>query len=196
MGKAENTRFNILTTAFNAIYQHGYQATSIDDIIEQTDVTKGAFYYHFKNKESMGVAVMLEVIYPGLYKSLIEPLEHSDDPIVDIYEVIERFMLDTTKHQIKFGCPTNNIIQEMAPLSESFRKPLLNTLKRWQETIAKALERGKSQGKVAEGVDADAASQFIVAGYEGARSLGKVFQNKTYYKQYLSQLKNYLESLS
>ena len=64
MNKAQHTRQMILEKAFLMIYQNGYQSTSIDKIIETTDLTKGAFYYHFKNKETMGLAVIEEIIFP------------------------------------------------------------------------------------------------------------------------------------
>ena len=33
--------------------ERGYMGTSLDDVAEQLDVTKGAFYYHIKNKEDL-----------------------------------------------------------------------------------------------------------------------------------------------
>ncbi|MCD8540676.1 MAG: TetR/AcrR family transcriptional regulator [Leadbetterella sp.] len=50
MKKAEVTRLTILQKAFELIYVKGYQASSVDDILATTQVTKGAFYYHSKIK--------------------------------------------------------------------------------------------------------------------------------------------------
>ena len=61
MKKAEGTRRNILEKAFELIYERGYQNTSIDDILATTGVTKGAFYYHFQNKDEMGLAIIHEI---------------------------------------------------------------------------------------------------------------------------------------
>ena len=61
MKKAEATRLMILQKAFELIYVKGYQTTSIDDIIATTKVTKGAFYYHFKTKDEMGLAIINEI---------------------------------------------------------------------------------------------------------------------------------------
>ena len=195
MNKAETTRLNILNKAFELIYKNGYQATSVDQILEQTEVTKGAFYYHFKNKENMGVAMIEEVIYPNLNSSLIAPLKDTQNPLESIYKTIEHFLNSTTDHQVKYGCPTNNMIQEMAPLSSDFNKSLRIVLDRWQSTIESALENGKKVGNVNQQVDSKAAAEFIIVGYEGLRSLGKVYQDKDFYKTYLSQLKNYLNML-
>jgi TetR/AcrR family transcriptional repressor of nem operon len=44
------TRTAIMDAAQGLILQQGFAATSIDEIIERTGVTKGAFFYHFKSK--------------------------------------------------------------------------------------------------------------------------------------------------
>ena len=55
MGNAAATKYVILEKAFELIYEKGYQATSIDDIIAKTKVTKGAFFYNFKNNTQIRV---------------------------------------------------------------------------------------------------------------------------------------------
>jgi AcrR family transcriptional regulator len=59
MKKSAATRLMILEKAFELIYAKGYQTTSIDDIIATTKVTKGAFYYHFKTKDEMGLLLLM-----------------------------------------------------------------------------------------------------------------------------------------
>ncbi|MCR9254422.1 MAG: TetR/AcrR family transcriptional regulator [bacterium] len=195
MGKAAITRKTILNKAFDLIYQKGYQATSVDNILDQTHVTKGAFYYHFENKEDMGVRMVEEVIYPKLYDALIMPLEDSEDPINDIFKVIMNFFKLADYQTIMYGCPTSNMIQEMAPLSDRFHEALKNITDTWQGTIEAALKRGQENGTVNRTVDTESVAQFIVVSYEGLRSLGKVYQSKLYYKNYLKQLRAYLATL-
>lgn len=195
MGKAAITRKTILNKAFDLIYQKGYQATSVDNILDQTHVTKGAFYYHFENKEDMGVRMVEEVIYPKLYDALIMPLEDSEDPINDIFKVIMNFFKLADYQTIMYGCPTSNMIQEMAPLSDRFHEALKNITDTWQGTIEAALKRGQENGTVNRTVDTESVAQFIVVSYEGLRSLGKVYQSKLYYKNYLKQLRSYLATL-
>lgn len=59
MSKAQAIRSDILRRAMKLIYRQGFQSTSIDDILATTHVTKEAFYYHFKNKEEMGIRLFL-----------------------------------------------------------------------------------------------------------------------------------------
>lgn len=194
MDKAEKTRGEILSKAFELIYQHGYQATSVDKIISTTQVTKGAFYYHFKNKDEMGIAVIKEVIVPKLEEHLLNPLKGAHDPISKIYEIFERKLMNDPEINIDFGCPTNNLVQEMSPINLKFHKTLRNVLDKWMKVIEQALEDGKKQKMVKPGVESEGAAAFIVASYEGLKSIGKIY-GKNIYISYLSQLKTFLESL-
>lgn len=73
MKKAETTRLIILQKASELIYAKGYQNTSVDDIIATTQVTKGAFYYHFRTKDEMGIAIINEILKPTLTNNFIDP---------------------------------------------------------------------------------------------------------------------------
>ena len=92
MKKAAATRLNILQKAFELIYARGYQATSIDEIIATTQVTKGAFFYHFKNKDEMGLAIIEEMLKPTLNNSFISPLERDENPIPAIYNLMRHLL--------------------------------------------------------------------------------------------------------
>ena len=194
MNKAESTRKHILDKAFHMVYQNGYQATSIDKIIEKTEVTKGAFFYHFKNKDEMGIAIIKEIIKPTLQKGLLQALENSQNPIQDIYETIKQKLTNDTDYQVDNGCPTNNLVQEMSAVNLRFHKTLRDVLDIWISTIEKVLENGKMNGKIRKDVNSKSIAQFIVSGYEGMKGVGKIY-GKDLYNAYLSQLKIYLETL-
>ena len=50
---AEKTRERILTTANKLFEKQGYSATSVAQICDLCDITKGALFHHFSNKESL-----------------------------------------------------------------------------------------------------------------------------------------------
>ncbi|HHG86441.1 MAG TPA: TetR/AcrR family transcriptional regulator [Bacteroidetes bacterium] len=195
MGKASATRMHILKQSFRLIYQNGYQATSIDKIIETTQVTKGAFYYHFKDKEQMGLAMIREVVAPRLEKMLIRPIRETDNPLEEIFLTLEKALLDAKDYDIQHGCPINNLIQEMSPLKDSFRSILKVIMQGWKAALVEALEKGITLGKVSAGTDTKSVADFIIVSYEGLRGTGKVYQNFNLYTSYLRQLKIYLDIL-
>jgi AcrR family transcriptional regulator len=79
--KSAATRRKILMAAFDEIYHRGFQAASLNNILKNTDTTKGALYHHFKNKMELGYAVVDDVIYETIKVNWIEPLNKTDDPV-------------------------------------------------------------------------------------------------------------------
>ncbi|WP_313371334.1 TetR/AcrR family transcriptional regulator, partial [Sedimentibacter sp.] len=55
--KESNVKQHILNVAMELFYEKGYDNTSINAIIENVGVSKGAFYHYFKSKEDVLEAV-------------------------------------------------------------------------------------------------------------------------------------------
>lgn len=195
MNKASLTRHTILEKAFEIIYTKGYQTTSIDEIIATTKVTKGAFYYHFKTKDEMGLAIINEIIKPAMQISFIEHINRTKNPIGDIYELTKALLLDNPFLKLEYGCPVGNLTQEMTPWNEEFGKALSKIILEWQQTIEHCLNNGIKNGIVRKNVNTQQVAYFIISGYWGIRNLGKVYNNTDCYVAYLKELKIYLNKL-
>jgi TetR/AcrR family transcriptional repressor of nem operon len=195
MKKAAATRLNILQKAFELIYVNGYQTTSIDHIIATTQVTKGAFFYHFKNKEEMGLAIINEILKPTLTTSFIEPLQKEQDPIVAIYNLMNDLLLKNEFLKAEYGCPVANFTQEMTPWNTDFSKALAELTQEWTKAMTAAIEKGQQNNIIRKDVNAKQVTLFVVSGYWGIRNFGKLEDNKTVYLPYLKELKNYLNTL-
>ncbi len=185
----------MLNKAFDLIYVNGYQATSIDEIIATTKVTKGAFYYHFGSKEQMGLAVINEIIYPEIYQGFILPLKGSDKPVKDIYKMIRNILFDKPFFKVETGCPLSNLIQEMSPLIQVFAISLNSMTELCLEALTESLKHGRKAGKIRSGINEQEAAYFILSGYWGVRNLGKMQNSQECYFMYLEEFKRYLKSL-
>ncbi len=192
--KGEYTRHTILEKAFEISYKKGYQATSIDDIIALTSVSKGAFFYHFKNKDEMGLAMINEIMYPGMYEALVIPLNEDKPATQSIYDMIKSILMETPAFDPQYGCPAVNIIEEMAPLNVSFKKVLSGLVNETQNTLEKVLLKGKEEGRIRKELNVKQSSMFIITGYMGIRNLGKLY-GVDCYQEYLKELKRYLSSI-
>lgn len=194
MSKGAATRLSILQKAFELVYRKGYQATSIDDIIATTQVTKGAFFYHFKNKDEMGLAMINEVMHPGMYPALIEPLENASDPVSELYNMMKALLIGNPFFEVRYGCPAINLMEEMAPLSEDFNQALAHLSTQWKKAIEACIEQGQQTGKIKPNVNAEQVAYFMMSGYGGIRNLGKLY-GAGCYTTYLQELNNYLSGL-
>ncbi|VXB97284.1 Transcriptional regulator, TetR family [Flavobacterium sp. 9AF] len=195
MKKAAATRMHILQKAFELIYEKGYQTTSIDDILATTKVTKGAFYYHFKNKEQMGIAIINELLKPTLTASFIAPLESKENPLDIIYNLMEHLLLQNDFLRLEYGCPVANFTQEMTPWNIDFSNALHEITQLWISSMTDLLEKGKKEGVIKDTINANALTVFVMSGYWGIRNFGKLENSKNVYTVYLEELKRYLGSM-
>jgi len=196
MKKAAATRLTILQKAFELIYVKGYLTTSVDEIIATTKVTKGAFYYHFKTKDEMGLAMLREILKPALTDSFIRPLQSQQNPISTIYDLMYGLLMENEFLKVEYGCPAANFTHEMTPWNADFRKVLDEITREWQTAMVAVLESGKNQGFIRQDVDAAQTTLFIMSSYWGIRNFGKLENSKNIYLPYLKELKRYLNGLA
>ncbi|WP_319026308.1 TetR/AcrR family transcriptional regulator, partial [Acidithiobacillus caldus] len=191
----EQTRNDLLAAAYAEILECGFQAASLERILAKTSVSKGALYHHFGTKQELGLAVVHDVIAPDLARRWFAPLSEGDDPLEQLDKILCDKIASADERVLRYGCPLNNLIQEMSPLDEQFRQALQVILERWTEVLAQALARGQEAGHVRGDVVAAEAALFIVAGVEGCVGLGKNAQSVDAYRRCLGQLRLYLGSL-
>ena len=195
MKKSEATRQNILQKAFELIYINGYQTTSVDEIIATTQVTKGAFYYHFKTKDEMGLAIINERMKPTFENTFIKPFQSDANPLDTIYSLMYHLLIENKDLKVEYGCPASNFTQEMAPWNVEFTIALNELSLDWEQAMMDAIEKAKLEGIVKKDVSAKEIAVFVISGYWGVRNLGKLENSKSVYLIYLKGLKNYLETL-
>ena len=195
MKKSEATRQNILQKAFELIYTNGYQTTSVDEIIATTQVTKGAFYYHFKTKDEMGLAIINERMRPTFKNTFIKPFQSDVNPLDTIYNLMHHLLMENEDLKVEYGCPASNFTQEMAPWNIEFTKALNELSLEWEKAMIGAIEKGKENGKIKSDINAKEITVFVMSGYWGVRNLGKLENSKGVYLIYLKGLKSYFDTL-
>ena len=195
MKKSEATRQNILQKAFELIYTNGYQTTSVDEIIATTQVTKGAFYYHFKTKDEMGLAIINERMRPTFKNTFIKPFQSDVNPLDTIYNLMHHLLMENEDLKVEYGCPASNFTQEMAPWNIEFTKALNELSLEWEKAMIGAIEKGKENGKIKSDINAKEVTVFVMSGYWGVRNLGKLENSKGVYLIYLKGLKSYFDTL-
>lgn len=189
------TREKLLLSAFEQIHRHGFQAVSIDEILKDTGVTKGALYHHFPNKNALGYAVIDEVIGPSLENFWVRPVVEAREPISALQEVIRHAGESMTMDELRLGCPLNNLSQEMSATDEGFRTRLQAIYDRWRDSLIAALNRAIDNGQMNNQIDPGSAAAFIIASLEGCIGMAKNAQDMQLLMQCGAGIIHYLESL-
>lgn len=188
------TRQTLLQAAFQEIYRSGFQAASLDNMLSNAGVTKGALYHHFGSKQELGYAVVDELIREHILDRWVRSLENAESPIDGLLAILRGKETPPGFDQ-RLGCPLNNLAQEMSPLDEGFRKRLESVFRAWREGIGKALRRGQERGQVRPDVDPYQSADFFIASLEGSVSLAKNAQNMKLFDSCRAGLARYVESL-
>ena len=194
--RTDATRRKLLEAAFHEFYRRGFQAGSLTAIVDGAQVTKGALFHHFASKQALGHAVVDEMIAPLLVERWLAPMAGAADPITALQQAFERHVrADVASGSWVFGCPMNNLAQEMSPLDAGFHERLGTLYARWRATVADALGRGKGSGVVRSDVDVDAAGTLVVLSQIGIWSTGKHSQDPALMTQAADALRAYLDTL-
>ncbi len=96
--KTLDTRDRILDAAEDVFYDKGYSNTTLNEIAEAAGVTRGAIYWHFKNKEDLFEAMCSRVRRP--MSEMIEEIVEKDatDPIAQLSETHEFIMREVIEN--------------------------------------------------------------------------------------------------
>lgn len=193
--QADQTRQQLLESAMREIHEHGFQGASLSRILEHTGLTKGALYHHFPNKLALGYAVVDELLAMYMQSLWLEPLANTDDPVVTIEKALAKTCADHGPELLHFGCPINNLSQEMSPLDEGFRTRIDSLYAVWQQAIEQGLRQGRQAGNLRSNIDIQQTAIFIMAAIEGCFGLAKNRQSESAMQVCSAGLRDYLQSL-
>lgn len=196
--KSEETQKLIIQTAFEMFYHNGFNNTSIPDIMKETNLTKGAFYHHFKNKNDIGIKVIENILSKRIYNGFIAPLKENKTrkvPDLLLYVFTERIENFTEKEKA-LGCPANNMINEIGCSITAFRDPLRKLMDSWKDALIETIEIGKEKSEIKASVDSNSAATYLICSFEGARGIRKIYEDDALFNSYLKAVKEYIKSIS
>jgi AcrR family transcriptional regulator len=178
LNRAEKTRLRIITEAASLFHNKGYTATGLEEILNSSGVTKGAFYHHFRSKKDVGLAVIHEIVADRVHRRMIDPVIHASNPISAIREVISRLRKETADEDLITGCPINNLANELALQDPDFQSALATLFKRWEMSWTQALRRELKSGRKHKYKNAREFSLYLIALIEGAQAMAKAHQSR------------------
>lgn len=88
--EAEQTRTAILEAAVDVFTEKGVARATLEQIAKAANVTRGAVYWHFKNKTDIFMALHDELHRP-IIQDLVDGLENTDD---DPLQSLKRFCIE------------------------------------------------------------------------------------------------------
>lgn len=98
--KENTTKGRIIKAAWDLFYENGYEDTTIEEIIELSETSKGSFYHYFKGKDALlsSLSYLFDERYEELMEEMPEDMNNFDKLMfinVDVFKMVEnRISLD------------------------------------------------------------------------------------------------------
>jgi AcrR family transcriptional regulator len=170
--KGETTRQRIIDVAARAFLEHGYAGTSLNDIIGESGVTKGGFYFHFASKAEVAVAALESVRFAFNEDVMIAAGYH--EKAVDQIAAMVRALAAQKRHEPS-GSAMARLCRELAELPGVADQ--LKPFDAWVGLTADLMRRAQAQGDMDPTIDVDSAARFAVTAYLGIDQLADVSGN-------------------
>ena len=190
-----DTRGRILFAAFKEVHINGFQAASIQNIINSACITKGALYHYFSSKNEIGYALLDEIFSKYIESTFLSPLQHTDDPISALTEFLVASAAQMTDEDVALGCPLDHLSEEMASIDSEFQRRIDTLYGKKHSVLVAALDRGQKAGNVTTEVSAESIAMMINATLHGCMGLAKTARSVETLLKCGDGLFHYLEQL-
>ena len=167
MGKRESKKEHILRAGLEVMKIHGYNGTSVKDIVDAAVVPKGSFYNYFPSKESFAVEALQAVADESLSASRDLLASGAGSPLQRLRSYFEQNASQACEDDFKVGCFFGNMCQEMSDSNEIIRGKVRQILVRNTELFEQVLDEAKAAGEIAAGADTGMIAEFVMNAWEG-----------------------------
>lgn len=158
-------------------HSKGYQATSVNDILEAAHIGKGQFYHYFSSKHNLGLTVVEDLLDDWSQHLIIDTLQSTNQPVARLNEMLDHTLKYHSAIAKKRGCPIGNLAIEMSEQDEAFRLKIQDFFNQWIAAVKAALDEMVNQNRLDSSTDTYKSAQAIVSMMEGGILLMKNQQN-------------------
>jgi len=174
----KRSREKILEAAAQLFHQRGFNATSLDDILEASGVCRSNFYYHFPSKEDLGMEVLRKQAEAFEGRCIRGILEDEGIParrrLERLYEVVAA---GQRAEDYRCGCPFGNLAAELGGVHPEFRRHLSEFFERWERSVDRCLQDGVARGEFPTDLDTRPLATALISQIEGAILLMKTHRH-------------------
>lgn len=165
MVSCKSTRERIVDAALYLFWLRGYTATGIAEILSRAEANSGSFYYSFKSKEELLLAV-LELYIRTLMPVVVEPvLDKVKDPVERVFGILGFYRNNLLATGCTYGCPIGRLALEIPEEQFRVHKRLADNFDGWTAAIEKCL--GDARDRLPDDVNLKTLSRFVLTVMEG-----------------------------
>ena len=191
------TKQRILDAAHDLILQQGYAATSLDQILGASGVTKGAFFHHFVSKEAMADALFEQYI-AGEQRIFGETFERAErltsDPLQQVLLTLGFF--EETYQQLEVphpGCLMASFVYQNELMTPERKQVTADSFLLWRDAFSAKLREAEALHPPVVPIDHEALGDMLSVIQEGGFIVAKAMNDAGLMARYLRVLRAHIE---
>jgi TetR/AcrR family transcriptional regulator, transcriptional repressor for nem operon len=190
-----SAKTKILDVALKVIRAKGYAATTVDDLCAASDVTKGAFFHHFKSKEDLGVAAVQHWSDVTGELFAAAPYHRHADPLERVLGYLEFRKQLLTGDVAEFTCLVGTMVQETFKSSPAIRAACEASISEHAAKIDTSIAEAMRQRGLRAEWTAKSLALHTQAVLQGAFILAKAKGDAKFAAASIDHLRRYIEYL-
>jgi TetR/AcrR family transcriptional repressor of nem operon len=164
----KKTRQILIDCGAQAMLEKGYHGVGINEILSAAGVPKGSFYYYFKSKEDLGVAIIhqyADETATSMQQILANPSLSPHARLQSFFKAAcEKHEIDSCRH----GCLLCKLGTELACASEIMCAALREGIRQRVSLLAECIKAAQQAGEISDDCPAEELADFVYNAWSGA----------------------------
>ena len=195
--RAFETREKILQAAARLFALKGYHDAKLEEVLDTAQVTKGAFFHHFSDREDLGFAVLdWHMDQRRRLLDAIEqefPLAEDAGPLQQIFRRLDAIQEMVRRREgYKGGCIIGNLSTALSDCHDGFRTRLAACFDEMAQEFLPHLQAAARQGRATRRTNPGELARYIVTVIEGAIMQARTLGDARLLPRQLAYLKEHL----
>ena len=168
MSKSEAKKELILERGLKVMMTHGYNGTSVKDIVDAAGVPKGSFYNYFDSKETFALDAIDRVASENI-QEMRRIFSNTSKPARErVTDFFEANILGCCDNQFRVGCFLGNMCQEMSDNSDRIRERLKIVMSTITGHLASTITQMQNEGDLSANHNPEVFAEFLINAWQGA----------------------------
>jgi TetR/AcrR family transcriptional regulator, transcriptional repressor for nem operon len=179
MKKGIKTRAAILERSAPVFNTLGYAGASLQDLVRATGLQKGGLYNHYESKEALALATFDYAVeqFGARYTAAVDSADSATGKLLALAKAMLRNYEDPP---VAGGCIVLNTAIESDDANPALRERAQIAMTKLLALIGSTVKAGKASGEFRPDIDPRETATLLVAIYEGALMLSKLYGERTH----------------
>lgn len=178
---ARYKEFNIddaIDRAIDLFWRHGYERTSLKDLLDHLEIGRASFYNAFGDKHKLFMLALRRYLERTDETTIIQALQAETSRLATIEKIFQQVIESLANDPLQRGCFIINSAIEVAPADEEVAVLVADHAQRCEDALYDALYRAQNMQEIRQTLDLRATARFLLSTIRGMRVTGRLTHDR------------------